>query len=81
MNTPHQYVPLSWDVVLLIKAGKMAGPYPEDFNGPGFMPLRPTLALPGTPEKIIVFAERYRNRERLFHPDDATFFGSIKDLY
>lgn len=35
------------------------------------LPDRPTQALPGTPEKIAVMAERAHKRQHLFHPADA----------
>jgi hypothetical protein len=34
---------------------------------------RPTRALPGSPEKMAVLAERLENREELWHPEDATY--------
>ncbi len=42
-----------------------------NFFGKGKLPAEPTEALPGTPEKIAVLAERARRKESLFHPDDA----------
>ena len=36
------------------------------------LPDAPTQALPGTPEKIAVLAERVRRKQALWHPDDAT---------
>lgn len=44
-------------------------------NGVGLAHVRdclPTTALPGTPEKLAVFQFRAANRQRLFHPMDAT---------
>ena len=67
----HRYAPLSWDAAQAVRAGFIPGPYPEDFNGPGFPPVEPTAARPGTDEKIRVLAERYARREQLFHPRDA----------
>ena len=66
-----RYAPLSWDAAVAVRAGLLAGPYPEDFNGVGFTPPTPTPARPGTEEKIRVLAERYARREQLFHPRDA----------
>ena len=59
-------VPISpaWVAVFL-------GVPPLDFWGPG-LPCRPTKAVPGTPAKLRVLAERYRRRQELFHPADAT---------
>jgi hypothetical protein len=45
------------------------------FNGHAPLPAFPTVALPGTPEKIAVLEERARLRQCLWHPDDATFAG------
>lgn len=39
-------------------------------QGPRKMP-RPTRALPGTPEKVRVLAERFARGEELYHPLDA----------
>ncbi|MCS7160103.1 MAG: hypothetical protein RMJ19_06490 [Gemmatales bacterium] len=39
------------------------------------MPAEPTSALPGTPDKIAVMAERAARGESLFHPLDATLDG------
>lgn len=36
------------------------------------LPAFPTSALPGTPEKIAVLAERARLKQSLWHPADAT---------
>jgi hypothetical protein len=44
----------------------------DDFSGPAPLPSTPTQALPGTPEKIAVLAERARLRQELWHPLDAT---------
>jgi hypothetical protein len=67
----REFVPLLWEIAQRIRDGLLKGvPYPEDFNGPGFAPTQPTNHLPGTEEKIAVFAARYQRRERLFHPDD-----------
>jgi hypothetical protein len=50
------------------KYGYRADP---DFNGRPRLADVPTSALPGTPEKVAVLAERARARLALFHPDDA----------
>ena len=42
-----------------------------NFNGPAPLPSFPTEALPGSPEKVAVLAERARNRQALWHPHDA----------
>ena len=39
-----RYAPLSWDAAVAVRAGLLAGPYPEDFNGVGFTPPTPTPA-------------------------------------
>jgi hypothetical protein len=39
------------------------------------LPPFPTQALPGTPEKIALLAERVRLQQSLWHPEDATFAG------
>jgi len=43
-----------------------------DFNGRCSPAALPTAALPGTPEKVLVLEERARQRQSLWHPDDAT---------
>ena len=43
----------------------------SDFNGRVDLPAGPTSALPGTPEKVAVLAERARLRQSLWHPNDA----------
>ena len=45
---------------------------PGHFYGTTMLPPEPTRALPGTPEKVTVMAERAARRQSLFHPDDAT---------
>jgi len=39
------------------------------------LPATPTTALPGTPDKIAVMAQRAARGETLFHPQDATLDG------
>jgi hypothetical protein len=41
----------------------------------GRLPQQPTAALPGTPDKVAVMAERAARGESLFHPQDATLDG------
>lgn len=42
-----------------------------DFNGRVTLPGAPTNALPGTPEKVEILAQRARLRQSLWHPEDA----------
>jgi hypothetical protein len=42
-----------------------------DFNGRCALPVTPTVALPGTPEKVEILAQRARLRQSLWHPEDA----------
>lgn len=51
---------------------KFARRGPGNFHGTAPLPPCPTTALPGTPEKVAVLAERARLRQNLWHPDDAT---------
>ena len=44
-----------------------------NFNGTRPLPAFPTNAVPGSPEKIEVLAQRAQLRLNLWHPDDATF--------
>lgn len=44
------------------------------------LPAFATGALPGTPEKIAVLAERAERRQSLWHPEDATFAGPTSML-
>jgi hypothetical protein len=43
----------------------------DDFNGQVALPPEPTRALPGSPEKVNVLAQRARHRQALWHPQDA----------
>lgn len=43
----------------------------SDFNGKHKLPPGPTTALPGTPEKVAILAERARMGVSLWHPEDA----------
>lgn len=43
----------------------------SDFNGQTHLAARPTQALPGSPEKVEVLAERARLGLSLWHPQDA----------
>ena len=42
-----------------------------DFYGPAPLPVLPTSAFPGTPEKVAVLEERARMRQNLWHPEDG----------
>jgi hypothetical protein len=42
-----------------------------DFNGRVGLPLAPTQAVPGSPEKVAVLEHRARLRQALWHPADA----------
>lgn len=42
-----------------------------DFIGRVQLPLLPTRAVPGTPEKVAILEERARLRQDLWHPKDA----------
>ena len=43
----------------------------QDFNGRVPLPPEPTTAMPGTPEKVRILAQRARDRQALWHPHDA----------
>jgi hypothetical protein len=43
-----------------------------NFNGPAPLPLEPTHALPGSPEKVAILEQRARMKQSLWHPADAT---------
>jgi hypothetical protein len=43
----------------------------EDFNRAAPLPVAPTDALPGSPEKVAVLIERARLKQALWHPSDA----------
>jgi hypothetical protein len=43
----------------------------DDFTGRAPLPAAPTRALPGSPEKLAVLAQRARLRQSLWHPLDA----------
>lgn len=45
--------------------------------GGGSRTPQPTTALPGTPEKVEVLAQRFARGESLHHPDDARFDGPL----
>jgi hypothetical protein len=42
-----------------------------DFNGEARLPVGPTVARPGSPEKVAILAERARLGVALWHPLDA----------
>jgi hypothetical protein len=46
-----------------------------NFCGQAPLPPCPTAALPGSPEKLAVLAERARLKLALWHPDDAGVVG------
>ena len=48
-----------------------------NFYGRAPLPPFPTLALPGTPEKIALLTQRAQQRQQLFHPSDAMFNFSL----
>jgi hypothetical protein len=71
-RTPKAGPPMfSWQRVKDVMAGKIPGPLPEDFVGPGFVPASPTEAEPGSEEKILVLQERASLRMQLNHPRDC----------
>jgi hypothetical protein len=43
----------------------------DDFNGKCALPVEPTVALPGSAEKVAILEERARLRHVLWHPLDA----------
>ena len=43
----------------------------DDFNGRVSLPPFPTGALPGSPEKVAILEQRARQRQALWHPQDA----------
>jgi hypothetical protein len=43
----------------------------DDFMGRPPLPPAPTLAPPGSPEKVLVLAQRARRHQALWHPGDA----------
>ena len=51
-----------------------------NFNGLAPLPPEPTTALPGTPEKAAVLAERARLKLALWHPLDAKHEGDVGAL-
>jgi hypothetical protein len=53
---------------------------PGNFNGKAKLPPFPTLALPGSPEKIAILEQRALLRQALFHPQDATLAGAVLPL-
>jgi hypothetical protein len=52
----------------------------DDFNGTPGLPPQPTSAMPGTPEKIAILAERARLRQSLWHPQDAPVDRRVAQL-
>lgn len=51
-----------------------------NFNGRTALPPLPTGALPGSPEKVAILAERARNHQSLWHPDDAPMGARVRLL-
>ena len=51
-----------------------------NFNGSTPPPTRPTIAAPGTLDKVEVLAERVCNRQSLFHPADAQYEGDPRPI-
>jgi hypothetical protein len=49
----------------------------SDFNGRTAQAAQPTNALPGSPEKVAVLAERARLGLSLWHPLDARLSGAV----
>lgn len=47
-----------------------------NFNGNAPLPAFPTQALPGTPDKLLVLAERAERKQCLWHPEDASCAGA-----
>src|SRR5215218_10228101 len=42
-----------------------------DFNGRAVLPPAPTVAPPGSPEKVAILEERASRKQALWHPADA----------
>ena len=53
-----------------------ASTYPVVVNWTPTNPCEPTIALPGTREKIVVLADRLRRGQPLWHEDDPTVITS-----
>ncbi len=51
-----------------------------NFSGQAPLPLVPTTAAPGTPEKLAVLEQRARLKQALFHPADARYEGDPRPL-
>ncbi len=51
-----------------------------NFNGVAPLPAFPTAALPGSPEKIAVLAERARMKQNLWHPEDAQVGAVVAEI-
>ncbi len=49
-------------------------------SGHGRLPAKPTQALPGSEEKILVLEERAARGEALFHPLDARRSDELKNM-
>lgn len=44
------------------------------------LPYTPTLAAPGTPEKMAIMSYRGRMKQQLFHPADARYEGDTRPI-
>lgn len=51
-----------------------------NFAGLGLMPVAPTTAAPGSPEKVAVMEERAKRGERVNHAADARFEGDMRPV-
>lgn len=51
-----------------------------DFNGQVALAATSTRALPGTPEKMEILAQRARMRQSLWHPEDAPMLPAARLL-
>ncbi len=49
-------------------------------NARGKLPAEPTLASPGTAEKVEVMRGRAERKESLFHPEDAPMDAESREL-
>ncbi len=51
-----------------------------NFSGNAPLPESPTVAPPGSPEKLAVIEQRARMRQALFHPYDAKYAGDPRPV-
>lgn len=61
-------------------SNKFAHRGPGNYFARSSPPAAPTQALPGSPEKIAVLAERARLGHQLWHPKDATLEDTVHRL-